>query len=496
MLGSPMDALASAKKQSAFAEASPIIMRKRGASTSNGHSETKRSRVDALDKIKPLQGARNTNARSVSGPASTARKDNLITMSRSTSRAPSASRGPSQAPVLSAPVATSGPALEDPDILMLKDSGLEEDEEDTQLKKPIKVKKKRAPRGEAKPRSARRDYMGKELELVDETFILVRARLGYDNAVPVSHEFSRMVWTCWAEVAPRVDTTTEEYPCDAGHIRVMRDRATSYRGHAKTRIQNSTSIVYELDTLEGEALKERVKYLLNKRFYVGAREENRTGFYEHPFLARALRAMFFVGNRPPASVSPDDFNPVPFNAIAAALAVTQFTIEQYGSGEFQESKLTFELFSERYETHLDNLQTWQQTVPAKDVMKVRKMLYEAALSNSGIQRATRAGNNPQRLTADDFKIENLEPAPVSRKPKPKPKPSSSKQTVSSSKQATPSHKSISSSGRAKSSNKPTSSVKPKSKLVGVVLKSPTKTPSPSKNLFNLSELLRDKRYKE
>ncbi|KAG8724590.1 hypothetical protein FRC09_016919 [Ceratobasidium sp. 395] len=488
MLGSPMDALASAKKQSAFAaEDSPIIQRKRGVSTSNVNPGAKRSRLDALDKIKPSKGAYNTGGRSVSGPASTAHKDDLIAMPRSTSQAPTASRGPSQAPAASAPVATSGPALDDPDVLMLGDSDLGEDEEDAQPKKTAKIKKKRAPQGEAKGRATRKNYTGKELEVVDEAFILVRARLGCNNAVPVSHEFNRVVRMCWNEAAEAVGTTAEEFPCDSDHIQLLRDRIGSYRGHAKTRIQNSAGIVYELDTMEGTALKERVKYLLSKHFYVGARQEKRSGFYEHLFVARAIRAMYFVGHRPPALVLPGDYNPMTFNAIAAALAVTHFAIDQYSSGEFQEEKLTFETFSEHYETHLGNLQTWAGCTPAKDVAIVCKNLYEAALSNSGKGKSTRSTNNPHHLTAADFQIDSDDdeepapvpaPAPVLHKSKPKPKPSS---IQSSSEQATPSNKATSSSERAKSSSKSTSSAKPKSKLVGVVLKLPAKPPSPLKS---------------
>ncbi|KAG8793944.1 hypothetical protein FRC12_001090 [Ceratobasidium sp. 428] len=488
MLGSPLLALQSAKKQSArAADMSPVVSRKRDASTDRSEPGSKRARMTVLDKIKPSKSG-NSKSRLVSGPASFQRKGDLIVMPRSSSQAPSASRASSQVPVTSAPVATSGPALADSDIEMADLSDVEE-----VVEEPVKAKKKRAPKGEAKPRPTRGDYSGVELELQDQTFLILRARLGWDSACPESPEFSRMVRTCWAEAAPMIDTTTEEFPCTRDHIRVLSDRVTSYRGHCKKGIQTAAAIVYELDHMQGEMLTAHVDYLCEKVFYVGPKIDKRSGFYEHPFVSRALRIMYFLGNNPPALMAPGKFDPMPFNAIAVAMAITEFCIQSYRSGAFKSEEMSFDILRPKYLAHMQNLQVWQGCVPAKDVMFVRKMLYKAASTNSGHTAFIVAPTNPNLLTPADFQNAGDnesedepedEPEDEFGLPLDQPKESSSKSKESSSKPSKPKKssskpsKTTESLGKSKGSSSKSKSASSKSKLASNEHTAASSNPAP------------------
>ncbi|KAG8780161.1 hypothetical protein FRC12_023381 [Ceratobasidium sp. 428] len=472
MLGSPLLALQSAKKQSARAadNMSPIVLRKRDASTDRSEPGSKRARTATHDKIKPSKSGISKN-RSVSGPASFQRKGDLIVMSRSSSQAPSASRASSQVPVTSAPVATSGPALADSDVEMADLSDVEE-----VVEEPVKVKKKRASKGEAKPRPTRGDYEGVELELQDQTFLILRARLGWDSACPDLPEFNRLVRICWAEAAPTIDTTTEQFPCTRDHIRVLSDRITSYRGHCKKSIQTSATIVYKLDEMEGDMLTAHVDYLCQKVFYTGPKIDKRSGFYEHLFVARALRIMYFLGHNPPALMAPGKFDPMPFNAIAIAMAITEFCIQSYRSGAFKAEEMTFETLRKKYIDHMHNLQVWRGCVSAKEVMLVRKLLYKAASTNSGHAAFIVAPSNPNLLTPADFQNggdneSEDEPEDEFGLPLDEPKESSSKSKESSSKPSKPKELSSKPSKPKESSSKPSKATESLGKSKGSSSKS-------------------------
>ncbi|KAG9121077.1 hypothetical protein FRC07_003109 [Ceratobasidium sp. 392] len=507
-LGSPINALASAKKQSArLANTLIAATRKRASSTNRDGRQSKRPRKEVLDNIKNSKPC-NTNNRSVSGPASYGSKshtasssymDRLQPMLRSPSRAPSASPTPSQHPVA---VPTSGPALQDSDSEMLGPSDFDEPMQAPEDEKP--TKKKRAAPGQAKDRPRRSDYHGVELKLLDETLDLVCVWLGYDEACPTGGNFERLIRICWGEAARNLGTTVKKWPIDQDHTT---DRVGSYRGHAKRNIRGPASAAFGLDGLEGEELTKLVKYLVKKKFYMGAKVEGRSGIYEHPLVSTALRQLFFVGRKSPATKYPGKYNPVPPNALAIALAILQFMIEEYGSGEFKEQELKFKTLHKLWTIHMKNIKFWMGSVKEEDHMKVCTLLYERALKNLGKATFVHNDEDDKNLITlsdlednsddeeDEFAHLLLPVAiPKSSKPdkssKPIPSPSkSSKPTPSSSKPSKPgkssklgkstfaSGKPDNTLGESVSSHKPKPKPKPKPKSdLSVIVELPSSSP--------------------
>ncbi|KAG8789159.1 hypothetical protein FRC12_013824 [Ceratobasidium sp. 428] len=166
--------------------------------------------------------------------------------------------------------------------------------------------------------------------------------------------------------------------------------------------------------------------------------DKRSGSYKHPFVACALCIMFFLSHNPPALMAPGKYNPVPFNPIAIAMAIMEFCIQSYRSGAFQSEGMTFDILRKKYINHMHNFEVWKGCVPAKDVMFVRKMLYKAALTNSGHVAFIVAPSNPNLLTPADFQNagdneSKDEPEDEFGLPSDKPKKSLSKLKESSSK---------------------------------------------------------------
>ncbi|KAG8793027.1 hypothetical protein FRC12_004108 [Ceratobasidium sp. 428] len=506
-LGSPINALYSAKKQSALGADTPIAAtRKRASSTDRGGPGLKRQRKTVLDGIKPSQ-PRHANHRSASGPASYASssslKNRLQSESRSSSRAPSASRAPSQAPAV--PVSTSGPALGESDCEMLGQSDIDEPMafEEPEQEKP--KKKTRAPPGQAKERPRLSHYTGMERQLLEETLQIVCSRLGSQDACPLGGEFERLIRKSWAEAAKNLETTTEKWPCDQDHVRVTSDRVGSYRGHAKRNIRGPVAVAYGLDTMVGDDLIKHVNYLLEKRFYKGPKVDGRSGHFEHPLVIATCRQLYFVGRKSPATRYPQDYNPLPPNALALALAILEFAISEYGDGEFKEQDLEFETLYKLWSAHLKNIKFWMNKVGEKVHVQVRTFLYEAALKNSGKTATTSNSNtsNKNLLTESDFDVDSdeeelqlvLRPNPgYTAVPSSSKSGKASKSIPSSSKfgEASKSSKSIHSSSKSTSasseadrslntsisSHKPKPKPKPKPRLeLSVVMESPSSSPS-------------------
>ncbi|KAG8779957.1 hypothetical protein FRC12_023656, partial [Ceratobasidium sp. 428] len=494
-LGSPINALASAKKQAARVADTPIAAtRKRASSTDRGGAESKRQRTTVLDNIKPSKSNGN---RSVSGPASmsashaasSSLNKGLHLISRQSSRAPSVSRAGSQAPKSSAAVPTSGPAFADPDSEMLGPSDLDEEMEDVEEK----PKKKRAAPGQGKERARRGDYVGLELRILDEAFSLVCARLGWDNACPTGGNFERLIRACWVQATKNLETTPEKYPCDQYHVRITTDRVSSYRSHAKRNIRTPAVVVYGLDTLKGEDLKNHVKYLIKKKkFYKGNKVDGRNGLYEHPLVIHALQQLYFAGRKSSATRFPEDYNPIPPNALATAVAILQFAVQQYRTGKFVEENLDFKTFYKLWHRQLENVHWWMGQVKEEVHVKVRTLLYDAALNGSGKITTIPDGDDENRLTLSDLESSSddeptlaLRPtsgfkaAPSSSKPSGSSKPKNSK--PSSSVPALTSSEPGGSAGKSTSSQKPKPKPKPKSRLSTVpeLPSSPSKPPSSS-----------------
>ncbi|KAG8786516.1 hypothetical protein FRC12_016476 [Ceratobasidium sp. 428] len=487
-LGSPINALASAKKQSARVADTPIAAtRKRASSTDRGGTEPKRQRMAALENIKPSKSNGN---RSVSGPASmsashaasSSLNKGLHSMSRQSSRAPSASRAGSQAPRSSAAVPTSGPAFADPDSEMLGPSDLDEEMEDAVEEKP---KKKRAAPGQGKDRARRGHYQGLEQRILDETLSLVCARLGSDNACPTGGNFERLIRACWVQATKNLETTPEKYPCDQYHVRVTTDRVSSYRSHAKRNIQNPAVLAYGLNSLAGKDLENHVKYLIKKKkYYKGDKVEGRSGLYEHPLVIHALRQLFFVGRKASAIRFPDDYNPVPPNALATAVAILQFTVQQHRTGQFVEEKLEFDTLYKLWHRQLENVHFWMEQVGEKIHVKVRTLLYDAALNGSGKNATVPSGDDENRLTLSDLEGSSDDDEPtLALRPTSgfKAAPSSSKPSGSSKSKSSKPSSSVpapASSEPGSSSNKLTSSKQPK----------PQPKPKPKPKLSTVAEL--------
>ncbi|KAG8777626.1 hypothetical protein FRC12_000285 [Ceratobasidium sp. 428] len=419
-LGSPINALYSAKKQSALGADTPIAAtRKRASSTDRGGPESKRQRKTALDGIKPPQ-PRHANHRSASGPASYASSSSLLknrlqSGSRSSSRAPSASRAPSQAPA--GPVSTSGPALGESDFEMLGQSDIDEPMafEEPEEEKP--KKKTRAPPGQAKERPRLGHYTGMERQLLEETLQIVCSRLGSQDACPLGGEFERLIRKSWAEAAKNLGTTTEKWPCDQDHVRVVSeteyekpvlysdtivqtsDRVGSYRGHAKRNIRGPVAVAYGLDSMVGKDLTKHVEYLLEKRFYKGPKVDGRSGLFEHPLVIATCRQLYFIGRKSPAVRYPGEYNPLPPNALALALAILEFAISEYGGGEFKEQDLEFETLYKLWSAHLKNIKFWMDKVGEKVHVKVRTVLMNSGKTSTAAISNT---NNKNLLTGSDF----------------------------------------------------------------------------------------------
>ncbi|KAG9076446.1 hypothetical protein FRC06_009501, partial [Ceratobasidium sp. 370] len=426
LLGSPLDALRAAKSQSGGVAKAALVTsgRKRHNSSSDLDDLddiVKRPRLDPDVFENKLPSAKPFKSSGASKPSS-------LATSRPSPRKPSAQskrpRATSSAPtvisVSSASMHTGSkyesPGGDSPDIDEMIE--LSEDED-------VGATRKRGRRAVMEPGETGKskkakcsDYKGMWRKLLDMTFKIVCARLGHDGMFPEQQEYDRLIRKSWAAAAKELGVDVGKYSMDDGHEGCVKRRVGSYRGRVRDRIKPAIANVYKLSSKSGGRLVKHVQSLQAGAFHKlaspsdtisGAQPgvEGRSGNYQHPFIAECIYQTFFVGRAPVGISFPELYNPIPIPAIAYVAAVIEFLISQYQDGTFKESRAEAAAVGELYDTHLPNVELFQEC-RARKCAQYREGLYVYAMKKAGKpvkgHRVERTG--PGVLTREDFEDED------------------------------------------------------------------------------------------
>ncbi|KAG9089605.1 hypothetical protein FRC06_001466 [Ceratobasidium sp. 370] len=267
-------------------------------------------------------------------------------------------------------------------------------EDGTGSKKTVKGRKR-------KPKTS--DYTGVPRKLLNVTFKFSCVHLATTGMFPDPKYYDAIIRKSWKSAAAEIRVNVKNYPIDDDHVTVLKGRINSFRGRVRDRVKPPVAGVYGLTTIFGEELKDHVNWLVEKQFYRKPGASSRTGHYEHPFIVEALYQAFFVGRNPPGIRFPKAFNPIPLPAIAFVCALIHFLIEQYKTGEYKESRAECDSISRLHDTHLKNVNKFQECVPTR-CAKLQGNLYKLVMRRTGkvIAGADEVVQGPTILNDDDF----------------------------------------------------------------------------------------------
>ncbi|QRW11754.1 hypothetical protein RhiLY_10753 [Ceratobasidium sp. AG-Ba] len=296
-------------------------------------------------------------------------------------------------------------AEDDPDVIVLD----ARDAVDVGLEKTSKKTKKSSSEDKVSNKKLTRDYEGTENAMINQTLWNVISHLASEGFFPAVVEYERMIRKSWKDATRQLNVSIEKYAMDDGHISCVKERVNSYRSRTVGNIVSVCDSHFpKLKELSGRKLKKYVQ-ALEDNFYMQPGAKPGKGFYKHPVLLRSIHKMCYIGKRPAGIWYPELFEITPLPTIAAVCSILQFHIHQHSTGEFKAVKAEMGLVGKSYASHLNNLETYQESVPPK-CLKVQKRLHSGAMKLAGKEvlsdkkEAKRGG----KLSREDFCAEDSE----------------------------------------------------------------------------------------
>ncbi|KAJ7845812.1 hypothetical protein B0H14DRAFT_3454740 [Mycena olivaceomarginata] len=108
--------------------------------------------------------------------------------------------------------------------------------------------------------------------------------------------------------------------------------------------------------------------------------EDKTGLFRHPILQKACNA-----------IHPEIFNPLPKEALAALLTVTENTIDEYLTGIRTDVPFTANKYLSVYDTHLRSLRESREYTTKYNLLdKILTRMHNVGRFHSGTQAITTA----------------------------------------------------------------------------------------------------------
>ncbi|KAJ3542432.1 hypothetical protein NM688_g5970 [Phlebia brevispora] len=171
-------------------------------------------------------------------------------------------------------------------------------------------------------------------------------------------------------------------------IRLIRSRAITARGHLRDEYRDLVVSFYKIneDTTKKAKRENNVAHIKQlkegkpPKFAYKNYDTNPPTYYaEAQFLLLGLQKRIFRDSNSLGTVAPKSFSPMPLPTIAFALTMVEFCLDSWASGEL-DLKLRYEekIYSERYKTHLVQLQEWEALNTAV-VTNIRTKMFRTIL---------------------------------------------------------------------------------------------------------------------
>ncbi|KAJ7833858.1 hypothetical protein B0H14DRAFT_3710162 [Mycena olivaceomarginata] len=195
------------------------------------------------------------------------------------------------------------------------------------------------------------------------------------------------------------DETCEELggrlPLTPVIYKLIASRGPQCRSELKTKLRPLTEIMYgfksghnkkdiSFNRTHAENLKEEASFAFKD-------PESKTGLFKHPILQKACNAMWFANRRDEGPSHPEIFNPLPEEALAALLTVTENTIDEYLTGIRTDVPFTANEYRSVYDTHLWSLREFREDTTKYNLLdKILTRMRNVGCFHSGARPITTA----------------------------------------------------------------------------------------------------------
>ncbi|KAJ7804838.1 hypothetical protein B0H14DRAFT_1610777 [Mycena olivaceomarginata] len=201
-----------------------------------------------------------------------------------------------------------------------------------------------------------------------------------------------LVHRAWDETCEELG---ERLPLTPVIYKLIASRGPQCRGELKTKVRPLTEIMYgfksghnkkdiSFNRTHAENLKEGASFAFKD-------PENKKGLFKHPILQKACNAMWFANRRDEGPTHPEIFNPLPEEALAALLTVTENTIDEYLTGIRTDVPFTANEYRSVYDTHLRSLREFREHTTKYNLLdKILTRMHNVGRFHSGAQPITTA----------------------------------------------------------------------------------------------------------
>ncbi|KAF7371540.1 hypothetical protein MVEN_00009000 [Mycena venus] len=201
-----------------------------------------------------------------------------------------------------------------------------------------------------------------------------------------------LVHHAWDETCEELG---ERIPLTRVIYKLIANRGPQCRGELKTKVRPLAEIMFgfksghnkkdiNFNRTHAENLKDGARLAFKD-------PENKKGLFKHPILQKACNTMWFANRRDEGPSHSELFNPLPEEALAALLTVTENTIDEYLTGIRTNVPFTANEYRPVYETHLQSLREFREHTAKYNLLdKILTRMHNVGRFHSGAQPITTA----------------------------------------------------------------------------------------------------------
>ncbi|KAG8777367.1 hypothetical protein FRC12_000417 [Ceratobasidium sp. 428] len=259
-----------------------------------------------------------------------------------------------------------------------------------------------APAGRKRKPSAR-DLFGYQREIILAAKTRLLAHSLKEGALQTRGTFAGWSIKCWLDSMAEVTPHLDPHPPTSDIQQIMINGLASGRGRFKDPVRSL--VEYRCDFIKPATTAEEINHnlavfkSLHPNSFHCLRQNPDYGHYENPLLTHAIAATVFANSNAPGAVHPEMFNPVQLTTVAFVLAIIQFCLEEWETGQFQARDLSMTDMLNKYVAHLRGLK--EARAAAKGRMKrLQQHWFKFGYEYSGAVRPEEPYRQPITLRAN------------------------------------------------------------------------------------------------
>ncbi|KAG9091538.1 hypothetical protein FS749_016466, partial [Ceratobasidium sp. UAMH 11750] len=282
----------------------------------------------------------------------------------------------------------SGVALEDVGPMRSQSEQLEEDlVPDNEKERSAKAAKAvgELPSGR-KPKPTSRDLHGYERQLISSAKMHLLAyalKNGVIQTRPTFVEWSDKSWlTIWGEQLPNLPPQVASTMVKQIMVNNLATGRGRFKDPVRPLVQHTLKLIKPALTDEDVQYNLEIFFSVHPNTFHCKQFSPPSGHYESDLLTNAIATTMFSGPNAVGVVYKEFFNPMPLTTVAFVLAIVQFCIEEYETGNFRPHDLSMTDLLNKYVAHLRGLKE-ASAAAKKRMARLQQHWHDYGLKYSG-----------------------------------------------------------------------------------------------------------------